>query len=53
MLTDRKGVIERAAAYLKSEQAAREADCLYVLNEVKGGETVWDLIKELKPRPRL
>lgn len=48
MLTDRKGAVEKAAARLKSEEATREKDYLFVLNGVKGGEMVWDLLKAMR-----
>ena len=48
MLTDRKGAIDKAAAYLKSAEATREKEYLFVLNGVKGGEMVWDLRKAMQ-----
>lgn len=48
MLTDRKGAIDKAAAYLKSAEATREKDYLFVLNGVRGGEMVWDLRKAMQ-----
>lgn len=47
MLTDRKAAIEKAAAYLKSEESTREKDHLFVLNGVRGGDMVWDLRKAM------
>ena len=47
MLRDRKKAVAKAAAYFKSDEAARENDCLFVLDGVKGGEMTWDLRKAM------
>lgn len=38
ILADRKETVEKAVAYLKSNEAARKEDCLFVLHGVRGGE---------------
>ena len=43
MLTDHEGAVELAATYLKSDEAARGRDCVFVLNGVQGGKLAWDL----------
>ena len=48
MLADRKEAVEKAAAYLKSDEAAREKDRLFVLNGQKGREMVWELRKAMR-----
>ena len=48
MLTDRKEAVAKAAAYLKSSEAARGNDCLFVLDGVKGGEIAWDLRRAMR-----
>lgn len=48
MLADRKGTIEKAANYLKSKEATRDEGYRFVLDGVKGGEMVWDLLEAMK-----
>lgn len=48
MLADRKGTIEKAAIYLKSKEATRDEGYRFVLDGVKGGEMVWDLLEAMK-----
>lgn len=52
ILADRKEAVEKAAAYLRSDEAARKEDCLFVLHGVRGGGMAWDL-REAMRRPRL
>ena len=47
MLTDHEGAIQKAAMYLKSDEAARGKDCLFVLDGVYGGGLAWDIRKAM------